>query len=190
MSRTFRPTVALGIAALALTGLSACGSEASDAEDAAAEGSSESSSETGTDDEVASGVVVSDGWVRATEGTEDPSMSAAFMNLQNDGDAVQLTGATTDVAGMTQIHEMVMGGDGAMVMQELSDGLDLPTGAHEHLEPGGNHVMLIDLQEELAPGDEVDLTLVFSDGSQEALTLPVKEFSEEEGDYEHSHADH
>lgn len=185
MSRTSRTTVALGVAALALAGLSACGSEASDAEDAAAE----NSAETSTDDEEATGVVVSDGWVRATEGTEDPSMSAAFMSLENDGDAVRLTGASTDVAGMTQIHEMVMGDDGAMVMQELGDGLDLPTGAHEHLEPGGNHVMLMDLQEELEPGDEVDLTLEFSDGSQEALTLPVKEFSEEEGDYEHSHSD-
>lgn len=49
--------------------------------------------------------------------------------------------------------------------------------------PGGDHVMLMGLDGELAPGDEVDLVLEFSDGSQRELTVPVKEFTEEEGHY-------
>lgn len=129
-------------------------------------------------------VVVKDGWVRATEGTDDPSMTAAFMSINNyTAEVVTLTGASADVAGMTQIHEMAMGADGAMVMQEIEEGLPIKSMGHAHLEPGGNHVMLMDLQGELAPGDEVTLTLEFDNGETIELTLPVKEFSEEEGHY-------
>lgn len=134
------------------------------------------------------GLVITDAWVRATAGTKDPSMTAAFMSLENEGPQKTLTGASTEVAGKTEIHEMVMGDSGAMVMRVKEGGLELPTGAHEHLEPGGNHLMLMGVKDELKAGDEVTLTLEFADGSEQELTVPVKEFTEEEGSYEHSHA--
>ena len=43
--------------------------------------------------------------------------------------------------------------------------------------------MLMGVTTELAPGDEVDLALELSDGSTQELTVPVKEFTEEEGHY-------
>jgi copper(I)-binding protein len=78
-------------------------------------------------------------------------------------------------------------------MRETAAGI--PVGAHggRLLQPGGYHVMLMSLDRELAPGDEIELTLTFSDGTTEAVTAPVKEFTEEEGHYhapgtgEHSH---
>lgn len=130
------------------------------------------------------GVQVTDAWVRATTGTKDPTMTAAFLTIDNFTDAdVRLVGASSEVAGMTQIHEMVMGDDGAMVMQQLKGGLLVPAHQHVHLEPGGTHVMLMDLGRDLAPGDEVALTLEFDDGDSQELTVPVKEFTEEEGHY-------
>ncbi|MFZ2502469.1 MAG: copper chaperone PCu(A)C [Nocardioides sp.] len=132
-------------------------------------------------------VIVEDGWVRATVGTDDTTMTAAFMSITNPTDAdVTLSGAATDVAGMVQLHEMTMDSEGKMVMQQIEGGLVVPAGGHQHLEPGGNHIMLIDMQGELAPGDEVALTLMFSDGSTMDLTLPVKEFTEEEPHYHES----
>ena len=170
-----RSPVLLSALALVAALATGCSSE-SEARDSAAAG-------TGSPN-----VVVTDAWVRATSGTDDPSMTAAFMSLENDGADDVLTGASTDVARMTQVHEMVMGSDGAMVMRELEGGLPLPTGAHEHLAPGGNHLMLMGVGDELAPGDEVTLTLEFAEGPDQELTVPVKEFTEEEGSYEHSHA--
>jgi hypothetical protein len=41
-------------------------------------------------------------------------------------------------------------------------------------EPGGLHVMLIGLAEQLTPGSDVALTLVFDDGSRAELTAPVR----------------
>ncbi len=124
-----------------------------------------------------------DGWVRATRGTGDPSMTGAFMTLQNDGERqVTLTGASSPIAGMTQLHEMVRQ-DGEMTMQEMPGGLEIPAGRGQMLMPGGDHVMLMGLKEELAAGDEVELTLQFATGDTIDLTLPVKEFTEEEPHY-------
>ncbi|WP_121258536.1 copper chaperone PCu(A)C [Nocardioides ferulae] len=167
--------------ALALT-LAACGDDDGDATPET------TAAETG-------GIVVQDAWVRATEGSEDPSMTGAFMVLENDGeDDVDLVGAASPVSGMVELHEMAMV-DGDMVMQQVDGGITITAGRGKVLEPGGYHVMLMGLTDPLAPGDEVELTLEFSDGSEQTLTAPVKEFTEEEGHYhepgteEHGHDD-
>jgi len=131
----------------------------------------------------AASVVVSDGWARATEGTTDTSMTAAFMNIDNPTDTpIVLVGASSPVAPMVQLHEMVMQ-DGVMTMQQMQGGLTIEANRGKTLAPGGNHIMLMGLTETLAPGDEVSVTLQFQDGSTLPLTLPVKAFTEEEPHY-------
>jgi hypothetical protein len=156
-----------GLGAALLVGLTACGT--SQADEAAP-----------TED---SGVAVSDAWVRATAGTDDPSMTGAFMAIDNEGEEnVELVGASSPVAGKVELHEMAMV-DGSMVMRRIEGGIEIEAGFGQVLMPGGNHVMLMGLEDELAPGDEVDLVLEFSDGTEQELTVPVKEFTEEEGHY-------
>lgn len=122
-------------------------------------------------------------WVRTTTAARDTTMTAAFLTIVNLGDAdVRLVGADCADAPMVQVHEMVMSGD-SMVMQEAKDGLVVPAGSHLHLTPGGPHIMLMQLRKEFAVGDQVALTLRFSDGSTLAVTAPVKEFVEEEDHY-------
>ena len=176
MARSRRSLLAGLVASVATLGLLAgCGEDTADSDAAAL-------AATG-------GISVADGWVRATEGTDDPSMTGAFMQIKNETDSqVTLVGASTEVAGMTEIHEMVMK-DGGMVMQRIEGGLEIPAGELTVLQPGGNHVMLMQMKDELAPGDEVTLTLEFADGQTEELTLPVKAFTEEEGHYHESPGD-
>ncbi|GAA1568165.1 copper chaperone PCu(A)C [Kribbella sancticallisti] len=129
------------------------------------------------------GVLVEDVWVRATAGAKDITMTAAFMSLTNPGKSeVKLTSATSPVAGLVQLHEMAMK-DGKMVMREKTGGIAVPAESHAHLKPSGDHVMLMELKQPLKPGDEVPLTLKFSDGSSHDLTVPVKAFTEEEEHY-------
>ncbi|WP_166665584.1 copper chaperone PCu(A)C [Kribbella caucasensis] len=128
-------------------------------------------------------VLVEDAWVRATIGAKDTTMTAAFMSLTNPGNAdIKLTSATSPAAGMVQLHEMAMK-DGKMVMQEKAGGINVPAGSHAHLAPSGDHVMLMQLTKALKPGDEVPVTLKFSDGTSHDLTVPVKAFTEEEEHY-------
>jgi len=47
-------------------------------------------------------------------------------------------------------------------------------GKEAQLQPGGYHVMLIGLKEQLMPGQQVELTLVFKDGSRAKVAAPVQ----------------
>ncbi|TDO55361.1 hypothetical protein EV651_11457 [Kribbella sp. VKM Ac-2571] len=129
------------------------------------------------------GVLVEDAWVRATTGAKDTTMTAAFLSLTNPGDTdVKLTSATSPVAAVVQLHEMAMQ-DGKMVMREKPGGITVPAVSHAHLSPGGDHIMLMSLKRPLNPGDEVPLTLEFSDNTSHDLKVPVKAFTEEEEHY-------
>jgi copper(I)-binding protein len=131
----------------------------------------------------APGPVVEDAWVRTTDGAKDTSMTAAFLTVTNPGDAdIRLVSASTDVAGVVQLHEMVDSG-GTKVMQEAAGGITVPAGSHVHLAPGGYHVMLMALKRALPVGEEVPLALTFADGTTVTVTAPVKEFVEEEDHY-------
>lgn len=172
----------LGSTAAALLlalGLAACGDTTAET---TAQTATETTAET-TPETATPAVVVGDPWVRATRGTEDPSMTAAFMTLDNAGtEDVTLVAASSSVARMAELHEMAVV-DGTPVMQPVAGGIPLAAGRGKLLEPGGYHVMLMGLRDPLSPGDEVDLVLEFSDGSTQELTVPVKEFTEEEGHY-------
>ncbi|SEF69290.1 copper chaperone PCu(A)C [Marinobacterium lutimaris] len=119
----------------------------------------------------AADVSINDAYARAVPPGQPNS--AAFMQITNKGDAaLTLTGATTSVAGVAELHTHIQD-EGVMRMRRI-DGIELPAGESVSLKPGGLHVMLIGLEKNLAAGDKIDLTLEFSDGSSEALEIPVQ----------------
>ncbi|NIJ12098.1 hypothetical protein FHU38_002442 [Saccharomonospora amisosensis] len=134
-----------------------------------------------------SAVVITDAWVKATADTgQGANMTGAFMRLRNNTDSeVTLTSATTDVAGMVEIHETVPS-EGSMVMRKKEGGLPVPPNGTVNLKPGGDHIMLMKLKRQLAPGDEVTLTLELSGAEPVTVTAPVKEFTGADETY-HEH---
>lgn len=117
-------------------------------------------------------VKVDGAWARAT--VQGQKGSGAFMSLTAK-DATQLVGISTPVAGVAEVHEMKMEGD-VMKMRALPS-LDLPAGKRVDLNPGGYHIMLMDLKAPLAKGSTVPVTLLFKDAkgveSKLELKLPV-----------------
>lgn len=86
---------------------------------------------------------------------------AVFMQLANEGrEADRLVGGQTEVAEVVEIHETRMEGD-VMKMQMLADGLEIPPQSTVRLEPGGYHVMLIGMKQNLEPGDRFNVELQF-----------------------------
>ncbi len=135
-----------------------------------------------------SGVLLADPWVRATDDSQRPDMTAVFVNMTNPTSSdITLTSADCgDVAGMVEVHDMAMV-DGEMVMRKAEGGIVVPKESHEHLAPGGPHIMLMKLQRELpAGGEEISCTLVFDNGQEIDVLAPVKEFTEEQDTY-HTH---
>ena len=114
-------------------------------------------------------VTVKDPWVRATVPAQ--RATAAFMQLVA-AQGTRLVAASSPVAGMAEIHEMTMV-DGVMKMRAIK-ALDLPAGKAVVLDPGGYHVMLLELKSQVRVGDVVPLTLVFEDRDSRRTTVDVK----------------
>lgn len=135
-------------------------------------------------------VTIDDAWVKAT----DEDMSAAFGTLNNSGaDAVTIVSAETEAAGMVELHETVENEAGEMVMREIEGGFSIPADGSFELTPGANHIMLMGLTGALSAGDEVTVTLTFSDDSTYEFTAPVKDYSGANENYEgddHEGMDH
>lgn len=137
------------------------------------------------------GVTTRDAWIREAvlpEGspTADPEhdheetassgvISAFYLALENNTDAaVQLTGVETEVARVVEMHQ-TQSQNGLMQMRPVQS-VEVPAGGEVVFEPGGFHIMLIDINRPLEPGDEVAVTLIFSTGERlELPAVPVRE---------------
>ncbi|MEU1888834.1 copper chaperone PCu(A)C [Micromonospora rifamycinica] len=130
----------------------------------------------------AGAVEIRDPWVKAA----DKGMTAAFATLVNGGDTdVTVTGATTSVSPM-ELHEMTMK-DGKMVMRQKEGGIVIKARGTHVLEPGGDHLMLMDLRQPVRAGDALTVTLTFGDGRTEQFTAVAKPFTGAQESYAPGH---
>ena len=99
--------------------------------------------------------------------------SAIYFTVLNGLDRpVQLVSAASPAARAVETHETVAE-EGVMKMIPLPDGYPVPAGTTLVLQPGGKHIMLVDLVEPLAPGDTIELTVTFDNGQTFELNVPV-----------------
>jgi len=101
--------------------------------------------------------------------------SAVYMLLVNGTSADdELLSASSDVAEAVELHESNMGANGEMQMIPQAS-ISLEAGTKVEFKPGGLHVMLIGLKQDLKAGDEFELTLHFKDHADITLKVIVKE---------------
>jgi len=113
-------------------------------------------------------VEVSDAVCRPTPNGRD--VTGCYMTLTATTDD-RLLSVSTAAAARAEVHEMSTGG-GVMTMRELTAGLPLPAGQETALQPGGNHIMLMQVTAPLAEGDTVELALTFEDA--ETITVSAR----------------
>lgn len=181
-NRTRRAAVGFAIAAAALTAplaLTGCTSTAPSAEAGGAPSQAEFS------------VTIEDTWAKATSPDDplDNAMSGVFGTLKNQSKTdLTITGLTSEVAGLVELHEVVGG-----QMRKIEGDVTIPAGGSLLLEPGADHIMLMDLNTALVPGDEVPITLTFSDDSTLefiALAKDTAGANESYTDIDHGDMDH
>lgn len=99
--------------------------------------------------------------------------TAAFMVLENTGNEDdRLVSAQSDVASAVEIHLSEMK-DGIMSMRPV-DGVEIPAGEQVKLEPGGYHVMLIGIIQDLKTGEIVSLQLNFEKAGSVNIEAEVR----------------
>jgi copper(I)-binding protein len=137
----------------------------------------------------AQSVSVQSAWARAT--VQGQKATGAFMTLTSKTDT-KLVGVSTSVAGVAEVHEMKMDNN-VMQMRALPDGLSLPAGKAVALQPGGFHVMLMDLKLPLQKDTTIPMTLRFKDAkgleSSVDVKVPVSQVAPARGQ-KHQHGEH
>jgi copper(I)-binding protein len=113
-------------------------------------------------------VTVSDAWVRAT--VPQQKNTGAFMRMRSAA-AVKVVAVRTPAAASAQLHQMQMQGQ-TMTMHAV-DAVALPAGEEVTFGPGGYHVMLFGLKQQLKAGDSVPLTLVVEDAAHKREEVNV-----------------
>ena len=110
-------------------------------------------------------------WVRPAH--EGARATAGYFELANGSDAERrIVAVEADFANVVELHESSEE-DGVMRMRPI-DAVIAPVGGGAKLEPGGKHVMFIDLAQPLAEGDSVSFTLIFANGERRTINAEVK----------------
>jgi copper(I)-binding protein len=176
---------AIGAALVTMALLAACGSD------------DDSSGETTTTAPPTAEVEVTDAWARTSPAVA--TAGAVYMTITNTGELADvLVGAAVapSVARTVELHETVegqgddsmstttaMGGDmttttgmgGGMMTMQPVDEIPVPAGETVTLEPGGYHVMLLELAEPLEVGTTITVTLTFEQSGPVEVTADVRD---------------
>lgn len=112
-----------------------------------------------------------DGWARP--GAEEES-SSVYMIIAN-GTATDdtLLSVSSESAAEAELHESYDAGNGTTSMRPAGE-QPIGSGNKLRLEPGGLHIMLKNLNRDLAVGDSVSVSLDFSHVGKKNITVPVQ----------------
>ena len=108
----------------------------------------------------ASPITIERPWARAS--APGQTVGGGFMTILHQGATEDcLVSATTPIAREVQIHTMNMDG-GVMRMRPVEGGLAIPAGGRVVLQPGGLHLMFMELSAPLVAGSTFPVTLRFA----------------------------
>jgi copper(I)-binding protein len=118
----------------------------------------------------ADGVSVASPYVRLAP--PNAPATGAFMVIKNAGEKdVKVVKADNPASRVTELHTHINEG-GVMKMRPVP-AIDVKSKGEAVLQPGGLHVMLIDLKAPMKEGDSVPITLTFDDGSSKTVDAKV-----------------
>jgi copper(I)-binding protein len=115
-------------------------------------------------------LVVSEAWVR--QPAPGAKHVAGFLRLHNStGNDVEVVGAGSSLSPRTELHTHLH--EGGIMKMRLVPSIVVKAHSDVVLQPGGLHVMFMDVARQPAPGDIVELTLNVKDGRAMTVKVPV-----------------
>ncbi len=117
------------------------------------------------------------GWARPA-GPGMPTSAAYLLLVNLTAQEDTLISVSTSAVITVELHEMTMGSGDVMQMRPIEGGIVIPADGAVILQPGGKHIMLIGLTQELEAGTTIDLTLTFEHSGKMNITVPVQKPAE------------
>ena len=119
----------------------------------------------------ADNVTLGDPYVRLVPPGQN--VTGAFVVFKNSDDKDhKVVKADSAAAKVAELHTHVNEG-GMMKMRPVKD-IEIKAKSETALQPGGLHIMLIDLKQALKEGENVAITVTFEDGSSKKFDAPVR----------------
>lgn len=113
---------------------------------------------------------ISTPWARATP--KGAAAGAGYMTITNNGTTPDTVSCVSDDASVQcQIHSATMEG-GVMKMRPVEGGLAIKPGETVTLQPGGYHIMFVNLKHPLEQGQSVKATLKFEHAGSVDVEYP------------------
>ena len=117
-------------------------------------------------------VSIIDAWARPANQGDN---SAVYFKINNPGPRIDsLLEVQTDVAAQAELHESEMDDQGVMSMHHQNH-VDIPPDSQLEFTPGGLHVMLLDLKQDLRLGDTIQVTFKFQNSDEITLDTPIRQ---------------
>ena len=168
-----RPLIALAVGAAILS--AACGSPAQPASTTPATGTPTATAAPTTPSPSAVTIAVKGAWARSTPGNPNEN-SAGYAQVTNSGaqpDKLFAATVPSSIAATVELHRTVRVGD--QMKMEPVPGFDIAPGATLTLEPGGNHIMLLNLAAPLKAGTKVPVSLRFERAPAVTVEFEVRD---------------
>lgn len=117
--------------------------------------------------------------IESAWGKPSPSVAgsgAFFMVIKNTSAvADKLVSAQSSACGMTEVHTMVKQADGTMMMQLVTDGVEIPANGQLELKSGSYHIMCMKMAaDQLTAGAKPSLTLKFEKSGEKSISLEMR----------------
>lgn len=114
-------------------------------------------------------IEVQNAWARAT--AAGAKAGGVFLTITDKGGPDRLVGASTPVAAVAEVHETI-NDNGVMRMRPIP-ALPLQPGQPVVLKPGGYHIMLMGMKQQLKDGETFPVTLNFEKAGSVTTTVHV-----------------
>lgn len=123
-------------------------------------------------------IMVREAWSR---GGISGGTGAVYLHLINEGGEDKLVKVETPSAEAVELHETSLAENEVMGMAPLFE-IEVAAGGSVALEPGGKHIMLIGLKQDLSEGEKLSLTLTFAKSGPLTVEAEIRA-----GGVEHHH---
>ncbi|MFK8025499.1 MAG: copper chaperone PCu(A)C [Ilumatobacter sp.] len=112
---------------------------------------------------------------RSREVADGATTGVVYATVSNPNDeAIQIESASASIDARVELHNVEMTDEGTMSMFEVEEGFSVPAGGEFVFEPGGPHIMLLDVDSATFPDDEFEVTLTLSEGDPITFIAPVE----------------
>lgn len=117
------------------------------------------------------GIAIEGQWARPAQ---EGRMSAGYLLITNFEDNPDtLKGVSSGIAQLTEIHESYEREEGMIGMRERTEVI-IPPKSTIRFEPGGLHIMFIQLTEALVTDEDFELTLHFANQGDVIVSMQVR----------------